>query len=157
VPRVIECFDVSNLMGSNVVGSMSRLVDGTPDKNGYRRFKIRTVEGQDDFASMKEIVFRRYSRLRRESANMPDLVLVDGGMGQLGAALAAMQEAGVELPCIGIAKEFEEIYSPDENEPMRLPERSGALKVLQRARDEAHRFGIAYHRLLRKKNLATQG
>jgi len=151
IPRVIECFDISNLFGSSVVGSMVQFVNGKPSKSNYRRFRIRTVEGQDDFASMKEVVFRRYCRIKKEGSAPPDLVVVDGGAGQLNAALSALSELQMHLPCISLAKEFEEIYHPDKSEPIRLPRSSAALKVLQYARDEAHRFGISYHRLLRKK------
>jgi excinuclease ABC subunit C len=155
IPRAIECFDISNLYGTSVVGSMSQFVNARPQKSGYRRFRIRTVEGQDDFACMKEIVFRRYSHLKAEGLQMPDLVLIDGGPGQLNAALSALSELGLSIPCVSLAKEFEEVYHPDEAEPLRLPRSSPALQVLQYARDEAHRFGIAYHRLLRKKSLAA--
>jgi excinuclease ABC subunit C len=153
IPRVIECFDVSNLFGTNVVGSMVQFVNGKPNKNGYRRFKIRTVEGQDDFASMREIVFRRYYRLKLERAQLPDLIVIDGGPGQLSAALSALSELQLEVPVVSLAKEFEEIYHPERAMPIRLAHSSAALKVLQHARDEAHRFGITYHRLLRKKKL----
>lgn len=155
IPRVIECFDVSNLFGSSIVGSMVQFVNGKPNKGNYRRFKIRTVEGQDDIASMKEIVFRRYYRIKKEGSAPPDLIVIDGGAGQLNAALSALGELQLEIPCISLAKEFEEIYDPDRSLPIRLPRSSSALKVLQYARDEAHRFGISYHRLLRKK--ATTG
>lgn len=155
LPRVIECFDVSNLYGTSVVGSMVQFVNGKPNKSSYRRFKIRTVEGQDDFASMREIVLRRYSRLKEEGQSMPDLILIDGGAGQLNASLSALSELALSTPCVSLAKEFEEIYHPDFSEPLRLPRSSPALKVLQYARDEAHRFGIAYHRLLRKKSMRS--
>jgi excinuclease ABC subunit C len=153
IPRTIECFDVSNLFGTSVVGSMVQLVNGRPNKSQYRRFKIRTVEGQDDFASMHEIVFRRYSRLKSEGAQMPDLIVLDGGAGQLNAGLTALNELSLGITCIGLAKEFEEIYDPDRSMPLSLPKSSPALQVLQRAREEAHRFGISYHRLLRKKKM----
>jgi len=155
IPRTIECFDVSNLFGTNVVGSMVQLVNGKPNKSSYRKFKIRTVEGQDDFASMKEIVFRRYYRLKLEQSKLPDLIVIDGGPGQLSAALTALSELQLEVPVVSLAKEFEEIYSPERAMPLRLPHSSAALKVLQYARDEAHRFVISYHRLLRKKRLQT--
>ncbi|MCX8194901.1 MAG: excinuclease ABC subunit UvrC [Candidatus Micrarchaeota archaeon] len=150
LPRVIECFDVSNLYGAAVVGSMVQFVNGKPNKSNYRRFKIRTVEGQDDFASMREIVLRRYQRLKNEGAAFPDLIVIDGGKGQLHAALSALSELRLSIPCIALAKESEEIYHPDMAAPLHLPRSSPALKLLQFARDEAHRFGIAYHRLLRK-------
>ncbi|MCX6771716.1 MAG: excinuclease ABC subunit UvrC [Candidatus Micrarchaeota archaeon] len=153
IPRTIECFDVSNLFGTNVVGSMVQFVNGKPSKANYRKFKIRSVEGQDDFASMREIVFRRYYRLKLERAQMPDLIVIDGGPGQLSAALSALSELQLEVPVVSLAKEFEEIYHPERAIPIRLPHSSPALKVLQYARDEAHRFGISYHRLLRKKKM----
>jgi excinuclease ABC subunit C len=153
LPRVIECFDISSLYGTSVVGSMVQFVNGKPNKSNYRRFRIRTVEGQDDFASMKEIVFRRYYRIKMEKSQPPDLVLIDGGAGQLNSALSALSELQLPIPCVSLAKEFEEIYHPDRSEPLRLPRSSPALKVLQYARDEAHRFGIRYHRLLRKKSM----
>ena len=153
IPRVIECFDISNLFGTNVVGSMVQFVNGAPSKSNYRKFKIRSVEGQDDFASMREIVFRRYYRLKLEKAQLPDLIVIDGGPGQLSAALSALSELQLEVPVVSLAKEFEEIYSPERAIPIRLSHSSPALKVLQRARDEAHRFGITYHRLLRKKKM----
>ncbi|MFA6490154.1 MAG: excinuclease ABC subunit UvrC [Candidatus Micrarchaeia archaeon] len=152
IPRVIECFDISNLFGTNIVASMVQFVNAKPNKSGYRKFKIRTVSEQDDFASMREVVFRRYSHLKADKAQMPDLILIDGGAGQLNAALSALGELALEIPCVSLAKEFEEIYDPDRSEPLQLPRSSPALKVLQYARDEAHRFVILYHRLLRKKS-----
>lgn len=153
IPRVIECFDISNLFGTDIVASMVQFVNAKPSKSGYRKFKIRTVETQDDFASMREVVWRRYSHLKAERSQMPDLILIDGGAGQLNAALSALSELQLEIPCVSLAKEFEEIYHPDKAEPMQLPRSSPALKVLQYARDEAHRFVISYHRLLRKKSM----
>jgi len=153
MPLTIECFDISNLQGTNVVASMVRLVNAIPKKSEYRKFRMRTVEGQDDFASMREAVFRRYRRLRDEGAPMPDLVLVDGGLGQLHAALDALKLLEMELPVFALAKENEEIYGPDMIVPLRLMKNSEALHVLQRARDEAHRFVIAYHRKLRAKKM----
>jgi len=156
IPRTIECFDISNLLGTNVVGSMVQFVNGAPSKANYRKFKIRSVEGQDDFASMREIVYRRYYRLKLERSKLPDLIVIDGGPGQLSAALSALSELQMEIPIVSLAKEFEEIYSPERAIPIRLPHSSPALKVLQRARDEAHRFGISYHRLLRKKKFKPE-
>jgi len=153
IPRVIECSDISNLYGTSVVGSMVQFVNAKPFKSNYRRFKIRTVEGQDDFASMREIVFRRYYRIKKEGGAMPDLIVIDGGPGQLNAALSALGELSLSVSCVSLAKEFEEIYHPDKPEPLQLPKSSPALQVLQYARDEAHRFGISYHRLLRKKSM----
>jgi excinuclease ABC subunit C len=225
-PQVMECFDISNISTTHVVASMVSFRDGVPDKNNYRRYRIRTVEGQDDFASMAEVVRRRYSRvlLQAREANpvaaefsqenpvetlsrhpersaaeskdpvarpedscagfndsagaesgersgnaagsldfarddrrfvrLPDLIIVDGGKGQLSAACRELHRLGLhELPIIGLAKEFEEIYRPGRAMPLRLPEDSGALRLLQRIRDEAHRFANTYHQLLMKKRI----
>lgn len=155
IPRTIECFDVSNIMGTAVVGSMVQFVNGKPNKSQYRRFKIRSVESQDDVACMREIVWRRYSRLKQEGKSMPDLILIDGGTAQLNAALSVLSEFSLSIPCVSLAKQFEEIYHPDFSQPLRLPRTSAALKLLMHARDEAHRFGISYHRLLRKKRVLS--
>jgi excinuclease ABC subunit C len=216
-PRVMECFDISNISTTHVVASMVCFRDGVPDKNCYRRYRIRTVEGQDDFASMAEVVRRRYSRVllgiaelggrnaesksvaefsqenpaeiaqrisrqdkfRAVDANanssadnreisrvgeedstrfvavrLPDLIIVDGGKGQLSAACKELQRLGLhDLAIVGLAKEHEEIYRPGRALPLRLPEDSGALRLLQRIRDEAHRFANTYHQLLMKKRI----
>jgi excinuclease ABC subunit C len=218
IPRVMECFDVSNISTTHVVASMVCFRDGVPDKDNYRRYRVRTVEGQDDFASMAEVVRRRYSRilleareanpdvaefsqeetveglrrLERQTSNgpsrtgiersmsnppspgtgsavasaqveekkspapvrLPDLIIVDGGKGQLSSACRELQRLGLhELPIIGLAKENEEIYRPDRALPLQLSLDSGALRLLQRIRDEAHRFANAYHQLLMKKRV----
>ncbi|MDE1797949.1 MAG: excinuclease ABC subunit C, partial [Candidatus Micrarchaeota archaeon] len=153
VPMVIECFDISNLGGKDVVASMVQLVNARPKKSNYRKFKMRTVVGQDDFASMKEAVFRRYRRLRDEGEPMPDLVLIDGGLGQLHAAKDALEQLELELPLYSLAKENEEVYGLELLYPLRMQKNNEALHVLQRARDEAHRFAIGYNRKLRKKAL----
>jgi len=212
---VMECFDISNISTTHVVASMVSFRDGVPDKNNYRRYRIRTVEGQDDFASMAEVVRRRYARVllqaraenpeaaefsqenpveavNRASATkpsllcrpersaaesrdpakspggsldsvrddrfvavrLPDLIIVDGGKGQLSSACRELQRLGLhELPIIGLAKEFEEIYRPGRAMPLQLPPDSGALRLLQRIRDEAHRFANTYHQLLMKKRI----
>jgi excinuclease ABC subunit C len=150
IPKIIECFDISNHGADYAVGSMSRFVDGRPDKSGYRKFKIKTVQGRDDYAMINEVIKRRYLRLRKEKEEMPDLVLIDGGKGQLRAALDALKSIGAELPCISLAKENEEVYIPKIKEPLVIPKNNHALKILQHARDEAHRFGVAYNRSLRK-------
>ncbi len=150
IPTRIECFDISNQGADYAVGSMSCLVDGKPFKSGYRKFKIKSVSGRDDFAMINEIVKRRYLRLREEKSKMPDLVLIDGGRGQLNAAQDALKSVGTKIPIISLAKENEEIYHPDMKSPIILPKSSPALKVLQHARDEAHRFGVTYNRALRK-------
>ncbi len=215
--RVMECFDISNISTTHVVASMVSFRDGVPDKNNYRRYRIRTVEGQDDFASMAEVVRRRYSRVLLQArevnpetsefsqenpseaisrlnsrvavsnseefhgqpspssnefphratptrpdyqentpplVRLPDLIIVDGGKGQLSSACRELQRLGLHnLPIIGLAKEFEEIYRPGRPMPLRLPEDSGALRLLQRIRDEAHRFANTYHQLLMKKRI----
>lgn len=152
-PGVIECFDISHLSGTSMVGSMVQFRSGKPDKNNYRRFRIRTVVGIDDFASITEIVKRRYQRLAAEGAAMPDLIIIDGGRGQLSAALAAIHSLGLEIPVIAIAKQEEEVYLPGEVLPRRLDEKGIALHYLQEIRNEAHRFAVAYHRLLREKKV----
>ncbi len=153
LPLVIEFFDVSNIMGKWLVGAMVRFENAEPDKKNYRRFRIQTVFRQDDFASMKEIVWRRYSRLVQENRPLPDLVIVDGGRAQLNAAISAMQDAGVSLPVAALAKRDEEIYLPGKSEPLRLDKKDIALKLMQRMRDEAHRFAITYHKSLRRKSI----
>lgn len=196
-PRVMECFDISNISTTHLVASMVCFRDGVPDKDNYRRYRVRTVEGQDDFASMAEVVRRRYSRILLETrqANpdaaefsqenainamqriesgasvplagnedsqargsryirLPDLIIVDGGKGQLSAACRELQRLGLhDLPIVGLAKEHEEIYRPGRALPLQLPMDSGALRLLQRIRDEAHRFANAYHQLLMKKRI----
>ena len=126
---------------------------GAPDKKNYRRFKIRTVEGIDDFASVAEVVKRRYTRLKEEDAPLPDLVIIDGGKGQLTAALGALEGLSLDLPVIALAKREEEVYLPGEMLPRRLDEKGMALRYLQEIRNEAHRFAIAYNRLLRSRAL----
>src|SRR5581483_11415294 len=205
-PRVMECFDISNISTTHVVASMVCFRDGVPDKDNYRRYRVRTVTGQDDFASMAEVVRRRYSRVLLEASNanadaaefsqenafdavercrvtaqvaeelhgnqsaspaistsndtsfvavrLPDLIIVDGGKGQLSAACRELQRLSLhDLPIIGLAKEREEIYRPGRALPLQLPMDSGALRLLQRIRDEAHRFANAYHQLLMKKRV----
>lgn len=185
LPVVMECFDISNISTTHVVASMVCFRNGVPDKDNYRRYRIRTVAGQDDFASMAEVVRRRYARvllearaadpgaadysqenpldtLARHSANesstifvrLPDLIIVDGGKGQLSSACHELQRLGLhDLAIIGLAKEYEEIYRPGRALPLQLPVASGALRLLQRIRDEAHRFANTYHQLLMKKRI----
>src|SRR5580700_7564382 len=184
-PTVMECFDISNISTTHIVASMVSFRNGVPDKANYRRYRIRTVSGQDDFASMAEVVRRRYSRVLLEGreiapeltefnqepvdeamarlqqvrperlVRLPDLIIVDGGKGQLSSACRELQRLGLaSVPIIGLAKEFEEIYRPGRPLPLRLPEDSGALQLLQRIRDEAHRFANGYHQLLMKKRIA---
>ncbi len=155
-PRVIECFDISHISGTNVIGSMVRFDNAHPDKSNYRRFKIKTVVGSDDFASINEIVMRRYKRLKNEQKDMPDLIVIDGGKGQLSAAIDALKTLELKIPIISLAKKFEEIYTPYRDVPIRLLKTSEGLKLLMQIRDEAHRFGIKYHRLLRSKEMIKE-
>jgi excinuclease ABC subunit C len=150
-PKIIECFDNSNFQGTNPVAAMVRFVDGKPDKKGYRHFNIKTVVGPDDFASMKEIVGRRYKRIMEEQGEYPQLIIVDGGKGQLSSACEALKELGLygKIPIVGIAKKLEEIYYPEDPLPLLISKKSPALFLIQRIRDEAHRFGITFHRLKR--------
>ncbi|MDE2215018.1 MAG: excinuclease ABC subunit UvrC [Candidatus Omnitrophica bacterium] len=150
-PARLECFDISNIMGNQAVGSMVSFLNGRPDKNNYRRFRIKTVQGIDDFQMIAEVVRRRYSRLQREGLSFPDLIVVDGGKGQLGAALGELKKLNLSLPVIALAKQEEEIFVPGKRNPLRLPHDSLGLKLLMRLRDEAHRFGLKYHTLLRAK------
>jgi excinuclease ABC subunit C len=202
-PHRMECFDISNISTTHIVASMVCFLEGKPANYLYRRFRIKTVEGQDDFASMGEVVRRRYARVLREVAeentqrptsniqhpmeeassdttidyeesqlsnvelahhlksepgagiSLPDLIIVDGGKGQLSAACRELQQLGLhEVPIIGLAKEFEEIHRPGRPQPLLLPHDSGALQLLQRIRDEAHRFANGYHQLLMKRRVA---
>jgi len=150
IPRVIECFDISNHGDEYAVGSMARFVEGKPDKSGYRKFKIKTVSGRDDFAMINEIVGRRYSRLRKEKSKFPDLIVIDGGKGQLSAAISALKEVGIEVPCVSLAKENEEIFVPNKAKSIVIKKNKDSIKILQHIRDETHRFGVAYNRSLRK-------
>jgi len=153
-PKIIECFDNSNFQGTNPVASMVRFVEGKPDKKGYRHFNIKTVVGPDDFASMKEIVGRRYKRIMEEQGEYPQLIIVDGGKGQLSSACDALKELGLygKIPIVGIAKKLEEIYYPEDPLPLLISKKSPALLLIQRVRDEAHRFGITFHRLKRSNS-----
>ena len=153
IPHHIECFDNSNIQGTNPVASMVCFKNAKPSKKDYRHFKIKTVVGPDDFGSMREIVFRRYSRLQREESPFPNLIVIDGGKGQLSAAVESLRELGLygEIPIIGIAKKLEELYFPGDQIPLHLSKKSESLKLLQHLRDEAHRFAITFHRDLRSK------
>lgn len=158
LPIIIECFDNSNIQGTSPVASMVRFVDGKPDKKGYRHYNIKTVEGPNDFASMKEIVGRRYKRLIEEQQNLPDLIIVDGGKGQLSSAVEALKELSIygRVPIAGIAKKLEEIYLPEDTLPLMINKKSPGLRLMQQMRDEAHRFAITFHRLKRsKKNTSS--
>ena len=151
-PRKIEAFDISHLGGTNTVASMVSFFDGKPKKNEYRKYNIKTVEGIDDFASMREVVLRRYSRLKKEGLGFPDLILIDGGKGQLSMAVSALRELGLEyITVIGIAKRLEEVFVPGHSDPQNIPKSSSGLILLRRIRDEAHRFAITFQRTKRKK------
>lgn len=182
-PRVMECFDISNVSSNHIVASMVRFTDGSPDNQNYRRYRIRTVSGQDDFASMAEVVRRRYARILAENHNvdpdaadatqedpvdamrrmarenrarivLPDLVIVDGGKGQLSSAVKELHALGLHsLPVIGLAKQREEVFLPGQSEPILIPHDQGALKLLQRIRDEAHRFANGYNALLYRRRM----
>ena len=154
VPRHIECFDNSNIQGTNPVSAMVCFKNGMPSKKDYRHFTPRTVVGPDDFATMNEVITRRYTRLLEEDASLPDLIIVDGGKGQLSAATTALKALGLygKIPIIGIAKRLEEIYFPEDSIPLYIDKKSESLKLIQRLRDEAHRFGITKHRDKRSKN-----
>ncbi|MCP4213620.1 MAG: excinuclease ABC subunit C [bacterium] len=153
LPSVIECFDISHISGTAMVASMVRFHNAVPDKSNYRRYKIKTVEGVDDFSSIAEVVRRRYTRLKNENADIPDLILIDGGLGQLNAATTEIKKLKLRVPVISLAKRFEEIYIPGADEPLVLSRKTKALQLLQQIRDESHRFAITYNRLLRKKDL----
>lgn len=150
-PNRIECFDISNIMGNQAVGSMVSFFNGKPDKSNYRRFRIKTVKGIDDFQMMAEVVHRRYSRLQKEGLPYPDLILIDGGKGQLGAAVDELKKLGVVIPIASLAKQEEELFVPGKRNSIRLPADSLGLHLVRRVRDEAHRFALKYHTLLRGK------
>ena len=154
LPRRMECFDISHIQGAETVASMVVFEDGAPDKKSYRRFKIRSTEGKpDDFLSMREVTSRRYG----STENLPDLIVIDGGIGQLNSALEIIRGAGHQVPVVGLAKQFELIFVEGASVPIELPKDSQALKLMQRIRDEAHRFAITYHRKLRRKrNLKSE-
>ena len=156
LPRRMECFDISHIQGAETVASMVVFADGAPDKKSYRRFKIRSTEGKpDDFLSMREVTSRRYGKISAE--DLPDLIVIDGGLGQLNSALEIIRGAGHEVPVVGLAKQFELIFVEGSSIPVELPRDSQALKLMQRIRDEAHRFAITYHRKLRRaRNLKSE-
>lgn len=157
LPVHIECFDNSNMQGTNAVAACVVFKDAKPAKSEYRHFNIKTVEGPDDFASMREVVYRRYKRLLEEEKPLPQLIVIDGGKGQLSSALAALEKLDLrgKIAIIGIAKRLEEIFFPGDSIPIYLDKRSESLKVIQQLRNEAHRFGITHHRSKRSKNSLT--
>jgi excinuclease ABC subunit C len=162
-PLRIEAYDISTLQGTNTVASMVVLEDGMPKRSDYRRFKMRTIQGQDDFASMEETLRRRFKAYLAERNSPlpqqgrfsypPSLVLIDGGPGQLGRAIKVLDELELDIPAIGLAKRMEEVYLPGLPDPVRIPRDAEALYLLQQVRDEAHRFAITYHRQLRSKSM----
>jgi excinuclease ABC subunit C len=153
-PRTIEGVDIAHLGGQQTVASVVTFIDGLPFKPGYRRYKIRGVTGIDDYRSIHEVVARRFQRLQDEGQSFPDILLIDGGKGQLNAAMAAFEERQIEPPVvISLAKRDEEIFIPGEPEPLRLSRHAFALRLLQYVRDESHRFAQHYHHLLRGKKL----
>lgn len=151
-PRVIEGVDIAHLAGNETVASLVQFIDGLPFKPGYKRYRIKTVAGIDDFRSIHEVVSRRFSRLVREGGSLPDIFLIDGGKGQLSAAMDALESLGIEPPCvISLAKREEEVFMPGRSEPLRLSRESYSLRLLEYVRDEAHRFAQHYHHLLRNR------
>ncbi len=154
LPRHIECFDNSNIQGTNPVSACVVFKDGKASKKDYRHFIPQTVIGPDDFATMREVVYRRYRRLQEEQQPLPDLIVIDGGKGQLSSAVESLKKLGIygQVPVIGIAKRLEELYYPEDEFPLYLDKKSETLKVIQQLRDEAHRFGITHHRKRRSKN-----
>lgn len=155
LPHRMECFDNSNTQGTNPVASCVVFIDGKPAKKEYRKFHVKTVVGPDDFASMEEIIYRRYKRVLDEATELPDLIVIDGGKGQLHSAVISLERLGLygKIPIIGLAKRMEEIYYPGDKDPYLLAKNSVSLKTLMYIRDEAHRFGITFHRQLRQKPL----
>jgi excinuclease ABC subunit C len=151
----LECFDNSNFQGDHAVAACVVFKNTKPSKKDYRHFTIKTVEGADDFASMEEIILRRYSRLLEEGASLPQLIVIDGGKGQLSAAMKSITTLGLrgKITVIGIAKRLEEIYFPGDSIPLYLDKNSESLKIIQQARDEAHRFGITHYRKKHEKSL----
>ena len=153
VPRHIECFDNSNFQGSYPVSAMVCFKEGEPSKKDYRHFNVKTVEGINDFATMKEAVYRRYKRLKEENQPLPQLIIIDGGKGQLGSAVEALDELGMMglMNIVGLAKNEEEIFFPGDSQSVKLGYDSDGLKFIRRVRDEVHRFGITFHRNQRSK------
>ncbi len=154
IPLHLECFDNSNIQGANPVSSCVVFRNAKPAKRDYRHYNVKSVEGPNDFASMEEVVFRRYKRLLAEGQGLPQLIIIDGGKGQLSAAMKSLRALGLEgkLTVVGIAKKLEEIYFPDDPVPLHINKKSESLKLIQQARNEAHRFAITFHRDQRSRN-----
>lgn len=156
-PKVIECFDISNLSYDHIVGGMTRFVDGKPDKSGYRKFLIRYTQGKnDDFASMSEVIYRRYKRLKNDRNGYPDLILLDGGLGQLNASLRSLKALGLKIPMITIAKENEEIYTPSDNAPLQFDKNSKMMLLIREIRDSVHKYVLSYNRKRRDMRLRKE-
>ena len=153
-PKNIEGFDISHLGGTNTVASMVSFINGKPKKSNYRKYKIKSVESIDDFASIREVVFRRYSRLQKENSEYPDLILIDGGKGQLSMAMSALRELGLDyINIIGLAKRLEEVFIPGNPEAQVINKNSQGLVLLKKVRDEAHRFALSFQKQKRKKTM----
>jgi excinuclease ABC subunit C len=153
-PRRIEAFDISHLGGTNTVASMVYFLDAKPRKTEYRKFNVKTVSGIDDFVAIREVVYRRYKRLKKEEKPYPDLILIDGGKGQLSMAVSALRELGLDyIPVIGLAKRLEEVFVPGNPEAQSIHKQSPGLILLRRIRDEAHRFAITFQRQKRNKDM----
>ena len=154
IPSHIECFDISNIQGTNTVAACVVFINAKPSKSNYRKYNIKSVSGPDDFASMQEVVFRRYRRLIDEKKSLPQLIIIDGGKGQLSSALKSLKKLNIEskVTIVGIAKRLEEIYFPGDSIPLYLNKKSESLKIIQNLRNEAHRFGIEFHKSKRIKN-----
>jgi len=159
IPVHIECFDNSNIMGTNPVAACVVFRNGKPSRRDYRHFNVKTVSGPDDFSSMEEIIYRRYKRLIEEESELPQLLIVDGGKGQLSSAMKSIDKLGIrdKLTVIGIAKKLEEIYFPGDSVPIYLDKNSISLKIIQHLRNEAHRFGINFHRNRRSSEMIKSG
>ena len=154
-PRKIECFDISHLGGTNTVASMVCFIDGKPRKSNYRKYNIKSVDGIDDFASIREVVFRRYKRVKEEGSGLPDLIVVDGGKGQLSMGVSALRELGLDyVPIISLAKKLEEVFMPGYPDPQSIHKQSPGLILLRQLRDEAHRFAITFQRQKRNKSVS---
>jgi len=156
LPRVIECFDISNLGQDHIVSGMVRFTDAKPDKKNYRKFKIKTVIGQDDFASINEVVTRRYKRLKEEGVQLPNLIIIDGGPGQVSAAQTALNFLHLKIQIIGIAKENEEIYKPNEQAPLQLDKNSRIMLLIRQIRDATHDFSLGYNRKRREMQIRDE-
>ena len=156
IPNLIECFDISNLSYEHVVGAMVQFVNGKPNTSSYRRFEIKSFKGADDFSAIREVVYRRYLRLNREKSALPDLIIIDGGLGQLSAAMSALKSLGIAVPVIALAKQNEEIYVPGMKIPIRIETNSLMMLLLRQIRDSVHRFALSYNRKKREMKMKDE-